>query len=138
MLLYKDYLLRILYDIWVCLTHTHQKHLKEVINYWPNSHILCKILREIQKIILFLVFRVGHQGVMGVDFSHCTVWELVSKSRKRKISTFIFSNFWFIFKKYITINLENHLCFVRKKLFGPPRQLNHLDKAQIIVNFWWS
>ena len=56
-------------------TDRHFIALKEVINYWPNSHIFCKILREIQKNILFLVFRVGHhQGVMGVDFSHLTSW----------------------------------------------------------------
>ena len=58
-------------EIYLCLNIFGLKH---VISFFAVTLIWCKILREIQKMTLFLVFRVGHQGVMGIDSSHLTTW----------------------------------------------------------------
>ena len=59
----------------------------------------------------------------------CTLEHRVPKRGK---CGFTIWNFWFIFIKYTTIYLENHLCFMYIDLLRTPRQLNKSCNAIIV------
>ena len=80
------------------------------------------------------------------NLAECQIWSLLKFGRVPNLYSALWNigyqnrgkcgstiwNFWFIFIKYTTIYLENHLCFMYKDLLRTPRQLNKSCNAIIV------